>query len=157
MKRLLKSVLVLVAVAWGAISAQAATIPTYSTSGSNAEVFHTPTVSGDISGLNSVFNLKEVLELGDTSGGHYGQEYIYIPFVASADMDLTATATDLNVSDSGAVPLKWLSLALYSYTGSKFTNCGSSALCSLIDYASTPPDATVFGSLVAGTQYLLKV
>jgi hypothetical protein len=157
MNRLLMSLLVLVAVALGAMPAKAVTI-TYSTSGSNAEVFLTPTSIGDISGLNSVFNLKEVVDFGDTSNGHYGQAYTYIPFTVTAAMDLSATVTDLHVTDAGAKPLEWLSLSLFTYTGSKFTNCGSSALCSLQAYDSTPPSAAIFfGGLVVGTQYLLKI
>jgi hypothetical protein len=156
MNRFLTSVLFLVAVALGATRAEAVTI-TYSTSGSNAEVFLTPTSVGDISGLNSVFNLKEVLEFGDTSDGHYGQAYTYIPFTVTSAMSISATATDLAVSDAGAKPLSWLSLALYSYTGTNFKTCGSSVLCSLIDYDGVPPSASIVGQLVVGTQYLLKV
>jgi hypothetical protein len=157
MNRLFMSLLALAALACGALPAQAVSI-TYSTSGSKAEVFLTPTSSGDISGLNSVFNLKEVLEFGDTSNGHYGQAYTYIPFTVTAAMDLNATVTDLAVSDGGAKPLDWLSLSLFSFTGSNFKSCGSSALCTLEAYDSDPPSASIFfAGLVVGTQYLLKI
>jgi len=157
MNRFLMSLLALAALACAALPAQAVSI-TYSTSGSKAEVFLTPTSSGDISGLNSAFTLKEVLEFGDTSDGHYGQAYTYIPFTVTAAMDLNATATDLAVSDAGAKPLNWLSLSLFSYTGSNFKSCGSSALCTLEAYDSDPPSAAIFfGGLVVGTQYLLKI
>jgi hypothetical protein len=156
MNRFLMTALLLVTVAFGALPAQAVTI-TYSTSGSNAQVFLTPTSSGDISGKNSAFSLSEVLDFGDTSNGHYGQAYTYIPFIATNSMTLTATVTDLAVSDSGAVPLEWLTLSLFSYTGSNYTNCGTSALCTLEAYDSDPPSASIIAGLIAGTQYLLKI
>ncbi|GAB2174732.1 hypothetical protein [Dongia sp. agr-C8] len=156
MNRLLMSVLFFAAVALGAMPAEAVTI-TYSTSGSNAEVFLTPTSSGDISGPNSDFNLSEVLDFGDTSNGHYGQAYTFVPFTVTKSMTLNATVTDLAVSDPGAKPLDWLTLSLFTYTGSKYTNCGASALCTLQAYDSDPPAASIVAGLVAGTQYLLKI
>ncbi|WP_395020408.1 hypothetical protein [Dongia sp.] len=156
MNRFLMLMLFFAAVALGALPANAVTI-TYSTSGSNAQVFLTPTSSGNISGLNSSFSLSEVLDFGDTSNGHYGQAYTYIPFTVTNSMTLHATVTDLAVSDPGAKPLDWLTLSLFTYTGSKYTNCGASALCTLEAYDSDPPSASIFAGVVAGTQYLLKI
>jgi hypothetical protein len=160
MNRLLMSMLVLVAVALGAMPAKAVTI-TYSTSGSNAEVFLTPTSTGDISyPPNNTFNLTEKLTFGNTSGGHYGQAFTYIPFTVSTSGFMTATVSDLHLSDPSAKPLEWLSLALYEYTGSgtSFLGCGSgSALCTLEQYDADPPVASIYSALVAGTQYLLRV
>lgn len=161
MKRLLMSTLVLVAVAFGAMPAKAVPI-TYSTSGSNAQVFLTPTSSGDISYPgDSTFNLAEKLTFGDTSGGnHYGQAFTFIPFTVSAPARLKATVTDLSLSNPDAKPLEWLSLALYAYTGSgmSYLACGSgSSLCTLEQYDADPPVASIYSALVAGTQYLLRV
>ncbi len=61
------------------------------------------------------------------------------------------------MSDAGAKPLEWLSLSLFTYTGTKYTNCGTSVLCTLQEYDSTPPSASIVAGLVAGTQYLLKI
>src|SRR4051812_18091211 len=99
MKRFLMSMLVLVAVAFGAMPAKAVTI-TYSTSGSNAQVFLTPTSSGDISSPgHSTFSLTEKLTFGNTSGGTYGQAFTFIPFTVSATAFLSATVADLHLSD----------------------------------------------------------
>jgi hypothetical protein len=160
MKRFLMSMLVLVAVAFGAMPAKAVTI-TYSTSGSNAQVFLTPTSSGDISFPgHSTFNLTEKLTFGNTSGGHYGEAYTFIPFTVSATALLSATVADLHLSNPGAKPLEWLSLALYAYTGTgtSYLGCGSgSSLCTLEQYDGAPPSASIYSTLVAGTQYLLRV
>jgi hypothetical protein len=160
MNRLLMSMLVLVAVALGAMPAKAVTI-TYSTSGSNAQVFLTPTSSGDIGyPPNNTFNLTEQLTFGNTSGGHYGQAFTYIPFTVSSSGFMTATVSDLHLSNPSAKPLDWLSLALYEYTGSgmSYLGCGSgSSLCTLEQYDADPPVASIYSALVAGTQYLLRV
>jgi hypothetical protein len=160
MKRLLLAMLVPVTLALGATPAKAVTI-TYSTSGSNAQVFLTPTTAGDIGyPPNSTFNLTERLTFGDTSNGHYGEAFTYIPFTVSASAFLSATATDLHLSDPSAKPLEWLTLSLYEYTGSgaSYLGCGSgSSLCTLLEYDPDPPQASVYSALVAGTQYLLRV
>lgn len=160
MNRLLISMLVLVGVALGAMPAHAVPI-TYSTSGSNAQVFLTPTSSGDIGfPKKSTFTLSEVLTFGNTSGGHYGQAYTYIPFTVAASAFLDATVTDLNVSDANATPLEWLTLALYEYTGSgtSYLGCGNgSSLCTLLEYDPDPPTASISAALQAGAQYLLRV
>jgi len=156
MKRFLISMVVLAVTAFGALPAKAVTI-TYSTSGSVAEVFLTPTSSGDIA-LNQIFNLAEQLAFGDTSSGAYGQAFTYIPFTVSSAAFLSATVTDLSVSDAAAKPLEWLSLALYEYTGSNYTSCGKSgSLCTLDAYDADPPVASIYAALTAGTQYLLRV
>src|SRR5687767_6790471 len=132
MKRFLMPVLVLVAAAFGVTPAQAVTI-TYGTSGSNAQVFLNPTSSGDIT-ANSTFDLTEQLVFGDTSNGHYGEAITYIPFTVASAAFISATVTDLSVSDGAASPLDWLTLSLYEYTGSGFSylGCGSgSSLCTL--------------------------
>jgi len=162
MNRLLMSMLVLIAAALGAIPASATIIDplTYTTSGSNAQVFLTPSSSGDISFPdNNTFNLTEKLKFGNTSGGHYGQLFTYIPFTVAGSGFLSATVTDLHVSNPSAKPLTWLSLALYEYTGSgTYLGCGSgSSLCTLEAYDADPPTASISAALVAGTQYLLRV
>jgi len=160
MNRLLMSMLVLVVVAFGAMPAKAVTI-TYSTSGSNAQVFLTPTSSGDIGfPPNSTFDLSEVLTFGDTSGGTYGQAFTFIPFTVTSPGFLSATVSDLNLSNPSAKPLEWLSLALYSYTGSgtSYLACGGgSSLCTLEQRDTDPPVASILAALTVGTQYLLKV
>jgi hypothetical protein len=158
MKRFLMPVLVLVAAAFGVTPAQAVTI-TYGTSGSNAQVFLNPTSSGDIT-ANSTFDLTEQLVFGDTSNGHYGEAITYIPFTVASAAFISATVTDLSVSDGAASPLDWLTLSLYEYTGSGFSylGCGSgSSLCTLQAYDSDPPVASIYSALAAGTQYLLRV
>ena len=158
MNRFLMSVLVLVAVAFGAMPAKAVTIG-YDTSGSAANVVLFPTSSGDIA-INSAFNLTETLVFGNTSNGHYGEAITYIPFSVSTAGFLSATVTDLNVSNPSAVPLEWLTLSLYEYTGGGYSylGCaGGSSLCTLDAYDSDPPVASIYSALVAGTQYLLQV
>lgn len=158
MNRLLASVLLLLTLACGVAPAQAVTI-TYSTSGSNAQVFLNPTSSGDIT-LNSTFSLTEQLIFGDTSNGHYGEAITYIPFTVSGAAFLSATVVDLSVSNPAATPLEWLTLSLYEYTGGGFSylGCGSgSSLCTLQAYDSDPPVASVYSALAAGTQYLLRI
>jgi hypothetical protein len=159
MNRLLTSMLVMVVLALGALPAKAVTI-TYSTSGSTAQVFLTPTSTGDIGfPPNHTFTLNEVLTFGNTSGGHYGQAFTFIPFTVSASGFLSATVSDLALSDAGAKPLEWLNIALYEYTGSgtSYLNCGSSVLCTELAYDADPPTASVASALFAGTQYLLRV
>jgi hypothetical protein len=160
MNRWLMSFVVCVAAALGAMPAKAVTI-SYSTSGSNAQVFLTPTSTGDIAYTpDSTFTLDEVLTFGNTSGGHYGEAYTYIPFTIAADGYVSATVSDLHLTDASAKPLEWLSLALYEYTGSatSYLGCGNgSALCTLVEYDSTPPTASISSALLAGTQYLLRV
>jgi hypothetical protein len=160
MNRLLMSMLVLVVVAFGAMPAKAVTI-TYSTSGSNGPVFLTPTSTGDITyPPNSTLNLTEKLTLGNTIGGTYGETFTYIPFTVSVPAFLSATVSDLNLSNPSATPLEWLSLSLYKYTGSgdSILDCSSgSILCSLEQYDADPPVASIYSALVAGTQYLLQV
>jgi hypothetical protein len=158
MKRLLISMLFLLAVALGAMPANAVTI-TYSTSGSKAEVFLTPTSSGNVGyPPGTVFNLSERLDFGDTSDGHYGQAFTYIPFTVSAPGFISATVNDLNLTDPNAKPLEWLSIALYEYTGPSFLVCSSgSSLCSLDQYDADAPTASISAALVVGTQYLLRV
>ncbi|MDQ7250212.1 hypothetical protein [Dongia sedimenti] len=160
MNRLLMSMLALVAVALAALPAKAVTI-TYSTSGSNAQVFLTPTSSGDIGyPPNSTFSLTEQLTFGNTSGGSYGQAFTYIPFTVATAGFLSATVTDLSMSNPSAKPLEWLSLALYEYTGSgmSYLTCGSGGgLCTLEAYDADPPVASIAAALAAGTQYLLRV
>jgi len=159
MNRLLMSALFLVALVLGAMPAKAVTI-TYSTSGSNTQVFLTPTSTGDISFPgNSLFTLSEKLTFG-TGAGHYGQAYTYIPFTVAENGYLSATVSDLHLTDSNAKPLEWLKIALYSYTGSgdSYLACGSgSALCTLLAYDPDPPTASISAALLAGTQYLLRV
>jgi hypothetical protein len=160
MNRLLMSMLVLVGVAMAAVPANAVPI-TYSTSGSAAQVFLTPTSTGDIGfPPNSTFTLSEVLTFGDTSDGHYGQAFTFIPFTVSAPGFISASVSDLNLSDAGAKPLDWLRLELFSYTGSgsSYLSCGSgSSLCTLLDIDTDPPTASVAAALLVGTQYLLRV
>jgi hypothetical protein len=163
MNRILMSMLVLIAVACGAMPAKAVTI-SYSTSGSVAQVFLTPTSTGDIGyPPNSAFQLNEVLTFGNTKHGSYGEAYAYIPFTVSSAGFLSATVSDLSLTNAGAKTLEWLSLALYEYTGSgmSYLGCDSgSSLCTLDDYAgdSTAPHvASVYSALVAGTQYLLQI
>ena len=159
MKRFLMFVLVLVAAAFGISPAQAVTI-TYTTSGSNAQVFLTPTSAGDITYPNSTFTLSEVLTFGDTSGGHYGQAFTYIPFVVSGSAFLNATVADLSLSDPNAKPLEWLTLELFEYTGTGTAYLGcvyGGSLCTLDARDVDPPAASIYSALVAGTQYLLKV
>ena len=158
MNRLLMSVLVWVAMALGAMPAKAVTI-TYDTSGSNTQVFLTPTSSGDITyPWDSTFTLSETLTLGKKG---YGESFTYIPFTVAAYAYLSATVNDLHLTDSNANPLEWLSLALYEYTGSgnPVLDCsgGSSSLCTLLAYDPDPPTASIASALVAGTQYLLRV
>jgi len=158
MNRLLMSVLFLVVLALGAMPAHAVTI-TYGTSGSAAQVFLNPTSSGDIA-LNDTFSLTEQLIFGDTSNGHYGEAITYIPFTVSTNAFLSATVSDLTLSNPSAIPLEWLTLSLYEYTGGGFTylGCsGGSSLCTLDAYDSDPPVASIYSALVAGTQYLLQV
>lgn len=161
MNRFLTSALFLVALAIGVMPAGAATIPTYTTYGSNAEVFLTPTSSGEIGyPPNTNYSLNEVMTFGNTSGGHYGQAYTYIPFTVSGDGFITATVSDLKLTDAGANPLKWLNIALYEYTGSgmSYLGCGNgSSLCTELAYDAHPPTASVASALFAGTQYLLRV
>jgi hypothetical protein len=159
MNRFLTAMLVLVAVAWGGMPAKAVTL-TYSTSGSNAEVFLTPTSTGDIGfPPNSTFNLTEVLDFGDTSHGHYGQAYTYIPFTVTKSGFITATVNDLSLTDSNAKPLEWLSLALFEYSDpTKYTKCSTAnSLCTLDQYDADPPTVSISAALAAGTKYLLKV
>ena len=159
MNRLLTSMLVVVVLALGALPAKAVTI-TYSTSGSTAQVFLTPASTGDIGfPPNNTFTLNEVLTFGNTSGGHYGQAFTFIPFTVSASGFLSATVSDLALSDAGAKPLEWLYIALFEYTGSgtSYLSCGSSVLCTELAYDADPPTASVASALFAGTQYLLRV
>lgn len=158
MNRLLMSLLVVVAAALGALPAKAVTL-TYSTSGSAAQVFLTPTSSGDIGyPPNSTFSLSEKLTFGNTSGGHYGQAFTYIPFTVSSNGFINVTVNDLHLSDSNSKPLEWLSLGLYQYGGSTSPlSCGPGGLCSLDEYDSDPPTATISAALLAGTQYLLRI
>ena len=159
MKRFWMSMLVLFAAVLGVSPAQAVTI-TYSTSGSNAQVFLTPNSSGDITYPNSTFTLSEVLTFGDTSGGHYGQAFTYIPFVVSGPAFLNATVSDLSLSDPNAKPLEWLTLELFEYTGAGTAYLGcvyGGSLCTLDERDVDPPVASIYSALVAGTQYLLKV
>lgn len=158
MTRLLTSLLVLMAIALGATSAQAVTI-TYSTSGSDAQVFLNPTSSGDIT-ANSTFDLTEHLIFGDTSNGGYGEAITYIPFTVSSAAFLSATVSDLSLSNPSALPLEWLTLSLYEYTGGglSYLGCGNgSSLCALEAYDSDPPVASIYAALSAGTQYLLRI
>jgi hypothetical protein len=161
MNRLLTPVLALIALALGALPAQAVTI-SYSTSGSNAQVFLTPTSTGDIGyPPGGTFTLKEVLDFGNTSGGHYGQAITLIPFTLAGNAFFSATVSDLALTDAGAKPLSWLTLALYEYTGSgkPFVDCASGAgpLCTEIAYDPDPPTASIGAALLAGTQYVLRV
>jgi hypothetical protein len=158
MNRLLMSMLVLAVVAFGAMPAKAVTI-SYSTSGSNAEVFVTPTSSGSIGTPNGTFHLSEILDFGDTSDGHYGQAYTYIPFTVSAATFMTATVNDLSLTDPNAKPLEWLSLALYEYTSpTKYLKCGyTNSLCTLDEYDGDTPTSSISAALAVGTQYLLKI
>ena len=160
MNRFLMSILVLMVVALGAMPANAVTI-SYDTSGSNAQVFLTPTSTGDIGyPPNSIFTLKEVLTFGNTSGGHYGESYTYIPFSVAADAFISATVDDLSLSDAGAKSLKWLTLTLFEYTGAgnSVLDCSSgSVLCTELAYDPDPPTASIAAALAAGTQYLLRV
>ena len=157
MNRLLTSLLVLVALALGAMPAKAVTI-TYDTSGSNTQVFLTPTSTGDITyPWDSAFTLSEKLTFGKKG---YGEAYSYIPFTVAANAYLSATVNDLHLTDFNAKPLEWLDLALYQYAGSgnSVLDCaGGSSLCSLLAFDSAPPTASIASALVAGTQYLLRV
>jgi hypothetical protein len=157
MNRLLMSLLVLAAAALGAMPAKAVTI-TYDTSGSNTQVFLTPTSTGDITYPgDSTFTLSETLTLGKKG---YGESYTYIPFAVAANAYLSATVNDLHLTDSNANPLEWLSLALYEYTGSgnPVLDCSSgSSLCTLLEYDPDRPTASIASAVVAGTQYLLQV
>lgn len=160
MNRWLMSLVVVVALALGAIPAQAVTIG-YDTSGSNAQVILTPTSTGDIGfPPNSTFTLNEVLTFGNTSNGHYGEAFTYIPFAVAANAFISATVSDLNLSDAGAKPLEWLNLSLFQYTGSGdaiFDCATGSSLCTIMEYDADPPTASIAAALMAGTQYLLRV
>lgn len=159
MNRLLMSMLVLLAVTWGAMPAEAVTI-SYSTSGSNAEVFVTPASTGDIGyPPSSTFNLSEVLTFGNTSGGHYGQAFTFIPFTVSTPGFISVTVSDLHLSDTNAKPLEWLSLALFEYSGAtSYLSCSTgNSLCALDQYDADPPTASISAALAAGTKYLLKI
>jgi hypothetical protein len=157
----LKSMFVVVAgFLLSALSAQAATVnPTYSTSGSNAEVFLTPTGAGSISyPSNSTYTLNEVLTFGDTSNGHYGQSYTYIPFTVAANAFITVTVNDLHLTDASAKALQWLSVGLFHYNpGTSFLACRPGGLCSLDAYDADPPTVSISSALLAGTQYLLRI
>jgi len=160
MNRLLMALLVLTVTALGGMPANAVTI-SYDTSGSNAQVFLTPTSTGDIGyPPNSVFTLKEVLTFGNTSGGHYGESYAYIPFSVAANAFISATVNDLSLTDAGAKSLMWLTLTLFEYTGAgnPVLDCSSgSVLCTELAYDPDPPTASIAAALEAGTQYLLRV
>jgi hypothetical protein len=159
MNRLRMSLLALVAVAFGALPAQAITI-SYTTAGSNADVAVTPTSSGDIAAPVSNFTMTESLFFIDTSNGHYGQSYTFIPFTVSGPTTLTATVNDLKLSDPGAKALEWLSIGLYEYTGGGFSylTCGKpGSLCTLEAYDADPPTVSISSVLAAGTQYLLRI
>ena len=157
MNRLLMSLLVLAVVALGAMPAKAVTI-TYDTSGSNTKVLLTPTSTGDITfPSNSTFTLSEKLTFLKKG---YGESYAYIPFSVAANAFLSATVDDLHLTDSNAKPLEWLDIALIQYTGAGdpvFDCASGSGLCSLLEFDSTPPTASIASALVAGTQYLLRV
>jgi hypothetical protein len=157
MNRLLMSLLVLVAVTLGALPAKAVTI-TYDTSGSNTQVFLTPTSTGDISfPWDSTFTLSEKLTFGKKG---YGESYAYIPFSVAANAYLSATVSDMHLTDSNAKPLEWMDITLFAYTGSGnlLLDCASgSSLCSLLEFDATQPTASIASALVAGTQYLLRV
>jgi hypothetical protein len=157
MNRLLMSLLVLVVVALGAMPAKAVTI-TYDTSGSNTKVFLTPTSTGDISyPWDSTFTLSEKLTFGKKG---YGESYTYIPFSVAANAFLSATVSDMHLTDSNAKPLEWMDLTLFAYTGGgdPVLDCASgSGLCSLLEFDSTKPTSSIASALVAGTQYLLRV
>ena len=157
MNRLLMSLLVMVVVTLGAMPAKAVTI-TYDTSGSNTKVFLTPTSTGDISfPANSTFTLSEKLTFGKKG---YGESYAYIPFSVAANAFLSATVSDMHLTDSKAKPLEWMDITLFAYTGSgnPVLDCASgSALCSLLEFDSTKPTSSIASALVAGTQYLLRV
>jgi hypothetical protein len=157
MNRLLMSLLVMVVVTLGAMPAKAVTI-TYDTSGSNTKVFLTPTSTGDITyPWDSTFTLSEKLTFGKKG---YGESYAYIPFSVAANAFLSATVSDMHLTDSNAKPLEWMDITLFAYTGSGnpvLACAGGSALCSLLEFDSTKPTSSIASALVAGTQYLLRV
>jgi hypothetical protein len=157
MNRLLMFLLLLVAVTLGALPAKAVTI-TYDTSGSNTQVFLTPTSTGDISyPWDSTFTLSEKLTFGKKG---YGESYTYIPFSVAANAYLSATVSDMHLTDAKAKPLEWMDITLFAYTGSGdpvLACAGGSGLCSLLEFDSTKPTSSIASALVAGTQYLLRV
>jgi len=157
MNRLLMSLLVMVVVTLGAMPAKAVTI-TYDTSGSNTQVFLTPKSTGDITyPWDSTFTLSEKLAFAKKG---YGESYAYIPFSVAVNAYLSATVSDMHLTDPNAKALKWMDITLFAYTGSgdPVLDCaGGSGLCSLLEFDSTKPTSSIASALVAGTQYLLRV
>jgi len=157
MNRILMSIIALGLLAFQGLPASATTIAT-STAGSVTTLAVATTPTGTLDTGQS-FGLKDEAFVLDSSSGHYSQVYTYIPFTTTGGGAFSASASDLHDTIPGDLQLKWMSLKLFTYTGTgfQFTQCaGGSPLCSLIDYGSGDP-STVSAVLAAGTQYLLQI
>ncbi len=157
MKRFLTAIIAACALGAAAVPASATTITT-DTFGSNAHVTAT-TIDSGVLGAGHTFNLIDYLTYIDTTNGHYGQVYTYLPFSVAKGQILTATMTDLKGSYGANKTPDWANIQLFQYTGDDYSSCGSpSLLCSVVPgtYSAGLP-STMVANLVGGVNYLIRI